>query len=105
MANTVGVTTDVVALAGEAGEVAALLREPASRHEGGVVFALDCSGELPEDPWGAWVADSTEQLMLRAGADVRGGWAGALVAVGRVSAPTAPDLQVWRGVKLAAVRG
>jgi len=43
------------------------------RVEVGLVFALDCSGTPPEDPWSTWVAQPTEQILTRVCREVQAG--------------------------------
>lgn len=39
----------------------------------GLLFVLDCSGDPPAEPWLTWIADATEQILVRVSGDLQEG--------------------------------
>ncbi len=82
--------------------------EEVSRQSDCRLFVLDLSGELPSNAWKTWIADSTKELMLRAGEDVRASWSGPVVTIVKLSS-NRTSASNWRPAfekaALEAVRG
>src|SRR2546421_5370868 len=75
----------------------------------GLVFALDCGGKAPAEPWGTWVAGPTEQVLVRVCGDLQAGRRlPSIVGVVRTTEPDSLPRNVadaTRAAAVAAMRG
>ncbi len=74
------------------------------RVDGGLVFALDCATSPPADPWETWVAQPTEQILVRVCGDLQAArQLPPMAAVVRTVSPDSPPTRVADATRVAAV--
>ncbi|GEM_PF-329437 len=94
---------EVIPLTDRSEPLASRVRASAAGQDGRV-FVLDCSGDAPGDLWSVWVAQASEQVLLRLAADARDGRRREPIVgvVKRLARPTTAS--AWRDAfELAAV--